>query len=153
MKTKTLYALVIQAGGSIQALLWSILDFSLAKMLRLPHHHNQEHLGRPAANPGGLVAIGQPSTPFFSDGELWRPLAFAGGMPEYQDVYEVPSPSRSGAGTMIQIHDPPAILISNGRRWLQLLTYDITALEPPQPDPNQPTEERSNGNKQEPIRC
>jgi len=150
MKSKSLYKLIIQAGGEIKALLWSVVDLSLALVLRLPHHHDMEHIGRPGHSPGGIVSIGQPSTPFYSDGERWRPLAFADGLYQAPHPKDLP-PANINRGQIAYVSGYGLLVISDGYQWQAIRTYPLTAIVPP--DPNKPTKEAINAQGQEPITC
>jgi len=150
MKSKALHKLFIRAAGYIKLMHQALLDCRLARMILLPWRSNMDAIGTPHANAGGLVSIGAPSTPFYSDGERWRPLAFANALPQAAHAKDLP-PADINRGQIAYVSGYGLLVISDGYRWQALRTYPLTAITPP--DPNDPAEERSNGHKEESISC
>jgi len=166
MKSKALHKLFIRAAGYIKLMHQALLDCRLARMFLLPWHPDMTNLGHPTANGGGLVSIGAPSTPFYSDGERWRPLAFANALPQAAHPDDLP-PADINRGQIAYVSGYGLLVISDGYRWQALRTYPISAIVPP--DPNRPPaphlsrqgddateaqiEDRSNGKKDQPISC
>jgi len=154
MKTKALHKLFIHAAGYIKLMHQALLDCRLARLILLPWRPNMDGIGTPHANPGGLVSIGAPSTPFYSDGERWRPLAFANGLYVCQDTDDLP-PAAVTPGQIAYIQNMQMLAISDSERWQALQAYPLTVLQPP--DPNQPKPNKAAINAQgkdtDPIRC